>query len=111
MGLRLISFATSIRRRFLSARFRGERASASAYADRRAHRARQRQTPIWALVSDELAAALRHALELDPDYEHARRNLAMLAETRANGKPVGMALTEPFKTEPIRKSLTFRVDE
>lgn len=60
---------------------------------------------------DEAEAALRRALELDPEYEHARRNLAVLAETRASGKPVGIALTEPFKTVPIRKSLAFRVGE
>jgi hypothetical protein len=35
----------------------------------------------------------------------------VFAETRASGKPVGIALTEPFKTVPMSKSLALRVDE
>jgi tetratricopeptide (TPR) repeat protein len=56
---------------------------------------------------DEAEVALNRALELDPDYAHARNNLAALAEIRRTGKPIIGSISEPFKHANVKQSLTF----
>lgn len=57
---------------------------------------------------DEAEVALRRALELDPEYEHARRNLDAALETKRTGqKPVMGGITEPFKDKKIKQAIVF----
>lgn len=56
---------------------------------------------------DEAEEAWKKALDLEPNYEHAHRNLAMLPEMRRRGGPQSVLLTEPFKSRGIKKTLTF----
>jgi tetratricopeptide (TPR) repeat protein len=50
---------------------------------------------------DEAEAALRRALECDPDYDLARQNLAALAETRRSGGRPTVALRDPLDSRPV----------
>jgi Flp pilus assembly protein TadD len=55
---------------------------------------------------DEAEAALRRALEVDPAYELARQNLALMPEIRETGAP-DMQITHPFVGKKIKQSITF----
>ena len=55
---------------------------------------------------DEAKAALRRALEVDPDYELARENLEKLPHYRQSGPP-SMRIRSPFEGVEIKQSLTF----
>ena len=57
---------------------------------------------------DEAEAALKRALEIDPNYRHARDNLALLPQTRLLGHPPIMQITHPFEGRQIEKSIVFR---
>lgn len=59
---------------------------------------------------DEAEGALKRALEIDPDYQLARHNLALLAKTRRSGPPSEMKVTHPFEGHQLKKSITFRED-
>ena len=56
---------------------------------------------------DEAEAALRRALEIDPQYTLAKNNLAALSETRRTGPPAMVALNEPYKHSKLKQSITF----
>ncbi len=56
---------------------------------------------------DEAEEALKRALEIDPKYAIAKRNLAALPETRRTGPPKAIGMTEPFKGSKLKQSLTF----
>jgi len=45
---------------------------------------------------DEAEAAFKRALEIDPDYDLAKQNLAILPMTRRSGKTPQIALRDPF---------------
>jgi len=57
---------------------------------------------------DEAETALKRALEINPDYEHARRNLALLPNIRRLGILPETTLTGPFDEHDLPKSITFR---
>ena len=57
---------------------------------------------------DEAEAALKRALGIDPNYRHARDNLALLPETRQLGHPPTMQITHPFEGHQLKKSIVFR---
>lgn len=54
---------------------------------------------------DEAEAALKRALEIDPNYRHARDNLALLPQTRRLGHPPRMQITHPLEGRQIKKSI------
>ena len=56
---------------------------------------------------DEAEAAWKRALEIDPDYELARVNLALLPETRRQGPPKSFKMVAPFEGHDLKKSITF----
>src|SRR6266699_7246566 len=56
---------------------------------------------------DEAEAALKHALEIDPQYTLAKNNLAALPEFRRTGPPDLVALNEPYKHSKLKQSITF----
>ena len=56
---------------------------------------------------DEAEAALRRALEIDPQYTLAKNNLAALSETRRTGPPAMVVLNEPYKHSKLKQSITF----
>ena len=56
---------------------------------------------------DEAQAALKHALEIDPQYSLAKNNLAALSESRRTGPPAMVVLNEPFKHSKLKQSITF----
>jgi hypothetical protein len=55
---------------------------------------------------DEAESALRRALEIDPDYELARRNLEAMPHIRRSGV-AGVDIRSPFDGKQIKQSLTF----
>jgi tetratricopeptide (TPR) repeat protein len=55
---------------------------------------------------DEAEAALKRALDIDPQYTIAKDNLAMLSESRRSGPPDMVRLNEPFKDSKIKQSIT-----
>lgn len=57
---------------------------------------------------DEAEAALKRALEIDPDYEHARRNLALLPKARMSGLLPQVEVTHPLEGRELSKSIIFR---
>jgi len=57
---------------------------------------------------DEAEAALKRALEMDPDYELARHNLANLPAARRSGLPPEMEVPHPFKGRKLKQTITFR---
>jgi len=59
---------------------------------------------------DEAEAALRRALEIDPHYELARRNLEALPGIRQAGPP-DLEIHSPFEGRDIKRSLTFIRDD
>src|SRR6266487_2633991 len=56
---------------------------------------------------DEAEAALKRALEIDPQYTLAKNNLAALPEFRRTGPPDMVALNEPYKHSKLKQSITF----
>jgi len=56
---------------------------------------------------DEAEAALKRALEIDPDYLLAKNNLAALPEFRRTGPQAMVVLNEPFKSRKLKQSITF----
>lgn len=56
---------------------------------------------------EEAEAALKRALEIDPDYTIAKNNLAVLRTSRRTGPPVRVELNEPFKSSKLNQSITF----
>jgi tetratricopeptide (TPR) repeat protein len=58
---------------------------------------------------DEAETALRRALEIDPEYQLARDNLALLAQTRKTGMlPREYEIKSPFEDKDLNISLVFR---
>jgi hypothetical protein len=55
---------------------------------------------------DEAEEALRKALEIEPDYDAARENLAMLPIIRKTG-PTGMSIRDPGGGRRTRQSIQF----
>jgi Tfp pilus assembly protein PilF len=55
---------------------------------------------------DAAEVALRRALEIDPDYNIARQNLAGLPAIRASGKLPAMRINTAFEGQPDNLSLT-----
>lgn len=60
---------------------------------------------------DEAEAAWRRALEIDPEYDMAKNNLAALPNIRREGPPDLVVLNEPFKDSKIKQTLTFIEEE
>jgi tetratricopeptide (TPR) repeat protein len=56
---------------------------------------------------DEAEAALKRALEIDPKYTIAKKNLADLPEMRRKGGPQLFGIRDPYKEMNIKKSITF----
>ena len=60
---------------------------------------------------DEAEEALRRALEIEPGYELARRNLLMMPDIRKHGPAImGKRVKAPFEGHEIKQSLTFITD-
>jgi len=55
---------------------------------------------------DEAEEALRQALEIEPDYDLAQRNLALLPVIRQTGVP-DFELRQPFEGKELKQSITF----
>ena len=55
---------------------------------------------------DEAEEALHRALEIEPDYDLAQQNLALLPMIRESG-PVDFELRHPFKGKALKQSITF----
>jgi Flp pilus assembly protein TadD len=60
---------------------------------------------------DEAEEALRHALELDPDYDLAQRNLALLPKFRKKGPPPLFGVRDPMAGGPPPQLDFIVVDE
>lgn len=61
---------------------------------------------------DEAETALKRALEVDPDYDLAHRNLQALEETRRTGKmPLFGGTREPFAGKDVKRSIIFVEEE
>ncbi len=61
---------------------------------------------------DEAEQALRRALEIDPQYKFARRNLEILEQVRETGAmPVFGGIQSPFEGHELKKSLTIRYEK
>lgn len=58
---------------------------------------------------DEAEAAFNQALELDPDYELAKRNLKLLPSIRKSGQLPEMKTTQPFADTKVR--LAFDIED
>ncbi len=56
---------------------------------------------------DEAEAALKRALEIDPEYTLAKENLAALPTFRRASPPEMVMLNEPFKHSKLKQSITF----
>ncbi len=57
---------------------------------------------------DEAEKALLRALEIDPNYDFARRNLEVLKEARETGKlPLSGGVHSPFEDVEIKSGITF----
>ena len=59
---------------------------------------------------DEAEAALRRALECDPDYDLARQNLVVLAEMRRSGGRPIVALRDPLASRPAPQIFYLEAD-
>ena len=59
---------------------------------------------------DEAEAALKRALEIDPEYALAKSNLAALPESRRLGPPERVEITEPFRGSKLKQSITYLKD-
>jgi tetratricopeptide (TPR) repeat protein len=55
---------------------------------------------------DEAEAALRRALEIEPQYTLARQNLAALPLIRASGKLPEMKISNPLRERPGKQKLS-----
>ena len=55
---------------------------------------------------DEAEEALHRALEIEPDYDLAQRNLALLPIIRQTGVP-DFEVRQPFKGRKLKQSITF----
>jgi tetratricopeptide (TPR) repeat protein len=55
---------------------------------------------------DEAEEALHRALEIEPDYDLALRNLALMPIIRQTGVP-DFELRQPFKEQKLKQSITF----
>jgi len=55
---------------------------------------------------DEAEAALKRALEIEPKYEFAKHNLALLPEIRQNGLPETGFIVDPYGNRAIEQKLT-----
>jgi tetratricopeptide (TPR) repeat protein len=60
---------------------------------------------------DEAEAALKRALEIDPRYTIAKKNLADLPEMRRIGGPQLFGIRDPYKEMKLKKSITFLREE
>lgn len=60
---------------------------------------------------DEAEAAYRRALAIDPEYDLARQNLALMPQFRRSGPPANMAIRDPFEGREIKQSVTFIMEE
>jgi Tfp pilus assembly protein PilF len=60
---------------------------------------------------DEAEAAFKRALVIEPKYTLAKRNLAMLPETRRTGPPKTFGITDPFRDSKLKQSITFYLEE
>ena len=60
---------------------------------------------------DEAEAALKRALEIDPRYTIAKKNLADLPEMRRKGGPQLFGIRDPYKEMNLKKSITFLREE
>lgn len=56
---------------------------------------------------DEAETALRRALKMDPDYDLARQNLAMLPQLRKSGPPRHFRIRSPFEGHKVSASMMF----
>lgn len=56
---------------------------------------------------NEAEAALKRALEIEPEYTFAKSNLAALPEIRRTGPPARVDITDPFKSSKLKQSITF----
>src|SRR5437660_11006443 len=56
---------------------------------------------------DEAEAALKRALVIDPRYDLAKNNLAVLPETRRTGPPAVVDISDPFKGGKLKQTITF----
>ncbi|MEA3396358.1 MAG: tetratricopeptide repeat protein [Chloroflexota bacterium] len=56
---------------------------------------------------DEAETALRQALKMDPDYDMARQNLAILPQLRKSGPPRHFSIRSPFEEQEVSGSLMF----
>jgi Flp pilus assembly protein TadD len=63
---------------------------------------------IWQERYDEAEEALHRALEIEPDYEVARRNLQMLPYIRQHGPSImGTRIKAPFEGLKVKQSVIF----
>ena len=56
---------------------------------------------------DEAEAALKRALEIDPKYAIAKRNLKLLPETRRTGPPKMIGISDPMRSPKLKQGITF----
>jgi len=56
---------------------------------------------------DEAETALRRALKMDPDYDPARQNLAILPRLRKSGAPRHFSIRSPFEGHKVSASMKF----
>jgi Flp pilus assembly protein TadD len=56
---------------------------------------------------DEAEAALKRALDMDPQYTLAKDNLAALPEIRRTGSLPQVDIRDPFKSDKLKQSITF----
>ena len=54
---------------------------------------------------DEAEAALKRALEIEPRYQFAKHNLALLPEIRRNGLPDRGFIVDPLSNRAIEQKL------
>jgi Flp pilus assembly protein TadD len=59
---------------------------------------------------DEAETAFKRALEIDPNYDLARHNLAMLPVTRQTGETPVFTLRDPFAKANISLSVQWQDD-
>jgi tetratricopeptide (TPR) repeat protein len=60
---------------------------------------------------DEAEIALRRALDIDPKYEFARRNLKALPAIRRSSEPLMSRISGPFDGHTIKKSIMFHLEK
>ncbi len=56
---------------------------------------------------DEAEEALKRALDMDPRYTLAKKNLAALPKIRRTGLPPTVDIRDPFKSSKLKQSITF----